>query len=106
MSSCHISVAVLQHGLQYLKNICIKVADICRSDAPPTLVFYSICLTPDDFTCHVESAATQWVNKLPMHPLKVAMHPDAPYFSILLVKWRVLPLKLWVNCQNICKISA
>jgi hypothetical protein len=25
----------------------------------PTLVFY--CLTPDDFTRQVESAATQWV---------------------------------------------
>jgi hypothetical protein len=35
-------------------------------------VVYLLCLTPDNFTRQVESAATQWVNqlkKLPMHPL-------------------------------------
>jgi hypothetical protein len=30
----------------------------------PTLLFYSHCLKPDDFTCQGESAATQWVNPL------------------------------------------
>jgi hypothetical protein len=34
----------------------------------PTLLFYSHCLKPDDFTCQGESAAT----------------PDARYFIILL----------------------
>ena len=30
----------------------------------PDAPYFSIllCLTPDDFTCQVESAATQWVN--------------------------------------------
>jgi hypothetical protein len=32
-----------------------------RPDAPYLIVFYSRCLTPDDFTRQVESAATQWV---------------------------------------------
>jgi hypothetical protein len=32
----------------------------------PDAPYFSIllCLTPDDFTCQVESAATQWVNNI------------------------------------------
>ena len=47
-----------------------------------------------------------------MHPLnpQVALHPDAPYFSILLclsqtillVKWRVLPLNGLITIFYIC----
>jgi hypothetical protein len=29
----------------------------------PTLLFYSSCLTPEDFTRQGESAPAQWVNK-------------------------------------------
>jgi hypothetical protein len=48
-----------------------------------------LCLTPDDFTRQVESAATQWVNRTNYCPrilltLYVAMYSDAPYFRILL----------------------
>ena len=56
----------------------------------PDAPYFSIllCLMLDGFTCHVESAATQWVNQTNfpciLLTLWVAMHPDVPYFSILL----------------------
>jgi hypothetical protein len=55
----------------------------------PDAPYFSIllCLTPDDFTRQVESAATQWVNQtLPMHPLK-PLSGNAPYFRILIYSW-------------------
>ena len=43
---------------------------------------------PDDFTRQEKSAATQWVNQAIYQFIflthYVAMHPDAPYFIILL----------------------
>jgi hypothetical protein len=51
---------------------------------------------PDDFTCQGETAANQWLIRLPFK--HQAMHPDAPYFANLLCltpgNFRVLPLKL------------
>jgi uncharacterized protein YkwD len=57
----------------------------------PDVPYFSIllCLTPDDFTCQVESAATQWVNHwLTMHPLNPLsgnaplMHPTLVFYSV------------------------
>jgi hypothetical protein len=56
----------------------------------PNALYFStlLCLTPDDFTRLVESAAAQCVNQTNcpciLLTLCLAMHPDAAYFSILL----------------------
>jgi hypothetical protein len=58
-----------------------------HSDAP----YFSIllCLTPDDFTCQVESAATQWVIKLQQNTISLYITSDHPqqlfssFFNIL-----------------------
>jgi hypothetical protein len=33
----------------------------------PTLIIILLCLMADNFTCHVESTATQWVNIVNIH---------------------------------------
>jgi hypothetical protein len=56
----------------------------------PDVPYFSIllCLTPDDFTCQVESAATQWVNQLQTAHMRydlLTMHPTLVLFLLCLI---------------------
>jgi hypothetical protein len=41
-------------------------------DVPHFIIL--LCLMPDDFTCHGESAATQWVNAAAMNLESRSLH--------------------------------
>ena len=47
-----------------------------RPDAPYFIIL--LCLTPDDFTCQGESAATQWVNQT----ISAHVHPTLLFYSV------------------------